>query len=299
MVWRLGAIAADAGEQVVVELEGRLYALADLLGGGEGPTLAEVFDEWARWRGELDRLTADPAADSLDADAVRWLPPLPATATVVCAGANYAAHRSEMGEAAARPEFPYAFVKPRRSLSGHREQVEIPARAEWVDWEGELGVVIGSGGRDLEGASAAAAIAGFCQFNDVSARDWIDASRAAGMIDMFVQKGFDGFGPVGPLVTPSHFVADPQDLGLQLAVNGVVKQDSSTAQMTFSVLELVAHVSSVTTLRPGDLIATGSPPGVGFGRDPRERLADGDVVTLQIERLGPALETRMFAARSR
>lgn len=299
-VWRLGAIAAGARPEVVVEIGGQLFTLADLSGDDRAPDLEALLADWDRWCRTLDGLaripaSGRPAARPLDPEAVRWMPPVPTAATVVCVGANYGDHRREMGEEGGRPEFPYAFVKSRRSLSGHRQAVEIPAAAEWVDWEGELAVVIGRGGRHLEGDAAAAAIAGFCPFDDISARDWIESGKASGMVDMFAQKSFDGFGPSGPLLTPSHLVRDPQDLDLRLAVNGVTKQRSSTARMLFSVVEIVAYVSSVMTLRPGDLIATGSPPGVGFAREPRERLRPGDVVTLEIEGLGPALESRFVA----
>jgi 2,4-diketo-3-deoxy-L-fuconate hydrolase len=294
-LWRLGAIGDGGGERVVVEIGGRLFALGELLADDPTPALATLLGDWERWRRVLDDLVPRPGVEPLDPAALLWMPPVPADATVVCVGANYADHRREMGAGRTRPDFPYAFVKSRRSLSGHRRDVELPAAAEWVDWEGELAVVVGCGGRHLQGTAAAAAIAGFCQFNDVSARDWIEAGKGAGLVDMFVQKSFDGFGPVGPLLTPAHLVPDPQDLGLRLSVNGVAKQDSSTARMMFSVLETVEYVSSVMTLRPGDLIATGSPPGVGFAREPRERLRPGDVVTLQIEGLGPALESRFVA----
>jgi 2,4-diketo-3-deoxy-L-fuconate hydrolase len=302
-VWRIGSVGDADDPRTVIELDGALHeldrALAD--GGVAHPpgatTVRAILQRWDDWRPALDALAAAaPLADDLDARELRWLPPVVPTGNVLCAGANYRDHLAEMGADADKLERPFLFAKPRSALTGHRCEVEIPAQAEWVDWEGELGIVIGRRVRNARGEEARAAIAGYLPFHDVSARDWVETGQLGGTMDMVLHKGFDGFGPCGPLITPAQFVPDPQALSIELDVNGVVKQGSSTAQMVFGVVAIVEHVCSIATLEPGDLIATGSPAGVGYVRTPRERLQAGDVVTLRIDGLGPALETRMVAA---
>lgn len=125
--------------------------------------------------------------------------------------------------------------------------------------------------------------------NDISARDWIAEAPSVG-IDWVMQKAFDGFAPMGPLITPAEFVPDPQRLSIRLTVNGERKQDSTTANMLFSVQEIVEHLASIMTLEPGDVIATGTPAGVGYGRKPPEALKSGDTMIVEIEGLG-RLET--------
>ncbi len=203
---------------------------------------------------------------------------------VICVGANYRDHLLEMGQTNPQFENPFAFVKPTNTLLGHRQVLTLPSLAKKVDWEGELGVVIGRRVRNARGNDAMAAVAGYCPFNDISARDWIDRQVPGVGMDWILHKSFDGFGPVGPLITPAELVADPQNLAIQLAVNGVMKQDSSTAQMIFGVKEIIEHLSSVMTLEPGDIISTGSPAGVGHSR--QEYLQAGDVISLQITGLG-------------
>ena len=130
-----------------------------------------------------------------------------------------------------------------------------------------------------------ACIAGYSLLNDVSARDWIAEAPSLG-IDWVMQKAFDGFAPMGPLITPATFVPDPQKLSIILSVNGQVKQNSTTANMIFSVREIIEHLSSIMTLEPGDVIATGTPAGVGHGRKPPEYLKPGDRMVVEIEGLG-------------
>ena len=159
-----------------------------------------------------------------------------------------------------------------------------------VDWDAELAVVIGRRVRGVRGAAAVAAVAGYSVLNDVSARDWI-ADRPSLGIDWIMQKAFDGFAPMGPFITPAAFVPDPQALAMQLTVNGQVMQDSSTSRMVFGVREIVEHLAGIMTLEPGDIIATGTPAGVGHGRKPQLFLKPGDDVAVTIEGLG-RLETR-------
>jgi 2-keto-4-pentenoate hydratase/2-oxohepta-3-ene-1,7-dioic acid hydratase in catechol pathway len=133
------------------------------------------------------------------------------------------------------------------------------------------------------------AVAGYTVYNDLSARDWIATTREPG-IDWVMMKAYDGFSPIGPLITPREFVADPQDLTIRSWVNGQLKQDSNTAEMIFGVQAILEHLSGIMTLEPGDVIATGTPAGVGFGADPQQFLQPGDTVTVEIAGLG-RLET--------
>ena len=167
--------------------------------------------------------------------------------------------------------------------------LHLPEEAKQVDWEAELAVVIGQKARHVRGEEAMECIAGYSLLNDVSARDWIAESPSLG-IDWVMQKAFDGFAPMGPLITPATFVADPQKLSITLTVNGQIKQSSTTANMIFSIREILEHLTSIMTLEPGDVIATGTPAGVGHGKKPPEYLQAGDTMTVEIESLGQ-LET--------
>jgi len=297
--WRLGTVGSDSEARTVLEAGGRLYDIDALVAaaGAAAPTpssaMRELLGRWDAWRPILAGLARSPAAEPLDADALEWLPPVPNPSKVICAGANYGDHLAEMGDEPTRTERPFAFIKPPSTLLGHRRALVLPAMARKVDWEGELAVVIGRVAKNVRGDRAWAAIAGYCHFNDVSARDWIDKPVLAVGMDWIVHKSFDGFGPTGPLITPAEFVEDPQRLQIRLAVNGVVKQDASTSHMLWGVLELVEYLSTVMTLLPGDVISTGSPSGVGHGRG--EYLAAGDAVALSISGLGAALETPVAA----
>ena len=176
-------------------------------------------------------------------------------------GLNYADHAAEAGMEV--PAEPILFTK-------------------WTDWEVELGIVIGNGGRDISQDRAADHIAGYCLINDISERDW--QLRRGGTWDK--GKGYDGFGPIGPWLVTADEIPDPLALRLWLDVDGHRYQDGTTATMVFGPLEIVAYASRFTTLHPGDVIATGTPPGVGMGQKPPVYLQRGQVMRLGIEGLG-------------
>ena len=178
------------------------------------------------------------------------------------------------------PKWPLLFAKWPSSLIGPGTPIMLPAQAKEVDYEAELGVVIGKRAQRVPAAEALDYVAGYVCANEVSARDiqFADGQWTRG-------KSFDTFGPVGPL-TPAEEIRDPQALGIRCLLNGDVVQDSSTAQMVFTVAELIAFISDGITLEPGDLILTGTPPGVGFGRKPPVYLADGDEVRIEIDGIG-------------
>ena len=197
---------------------------------------------------------------------------------IVCVGLNYRDHAEESGMEI--PQRPLLFAKWPSSLIGPGRPIVLPEQAKEVDYEAELGVVIGKRAQRVPVAEALQYVGGYVCANEVSARDiqFADGQWTRG-------KSFDTFGPVGP-ITPADQVPDPQALKIRCLLNGEVVQDSSTAEMIFTVAEVIAFTSDGITLDPGDLILTGTPAGVGFGRKPPVYLADGDEVTIEIEGVG-------------
>jgi 2,4-didehydro-3-deoxy-L-rhamnonate hydrolase len=197
---------------------------------------------------------------------------------IVCVGLNYRDHAVESGMEI--PERPLLFAKWPNALIGPGKPIVLPEQAKDVDYEAELGVVIGTRAQRVAVTHALDHVAGYVCANEVSARDiqFGDGQWTRG-------KSFDTFCPVGPIV-PADQVPDPQALGIRCVLNGEVVQDSSTAQMIFTVAEVIAFISDGITLEPGDLILTGTPAGVGLGRKPPVYLADGDEVTIEIDGVG-------------
>ncbi len=197
---------------------------------------------------------------------------------IVCVGLNYRDHAEESGMEI--PQRPLLFAKWPNSLIGPGRPIVLPEQAKEVDYEAELGVVIGKRAQRVPVAEALQYVGGYVCANEVSARDiqFADGQWTRG-------KSFDTFGPVGP-ITPADQVPDPQALKIRCLLNGEVVQDSSTSEMIFTVAEVIAFTSDGITLDPGDLILTGTPAGVGFGRKPPVYLADGDEVTVEIEGVG-------------
>jgi 2-keto-4-pentenoate hydratase/2-oxohepta-3-ene-1,7-dioic acid hydratase in catechol pathway len=198
---------------------------------------------------------------------------------IVCVGLNYLDHAQEGGMDL--PKAPLLFAKWPNTLIGDGEAIVLPPEAEEVDYEAELGVVIGTTAKRVGEADALDHVEGYICVNDVSARDmqFGDGQWTRG-------KSPDTFCPVGPQLVPREEIADPQQLGIRCILNGETMQDSSTSQMIFSVAEIIAYVSQVITLEPGDLIATGTPAGVGVFKDPKVLLKDGDEVSVEIDGLG-------------
>ena len=198
---------------------------------------------------------------------------------IVCVGLNYVDHAREVD--LALPDHPLLFAKWPNSLIGTGEAIVIPPGVEHVDYEAELAAVIGARVKGVSVENALEAISGYTCLNDVSARvlQFADGQWTRG-------KSLDTFCPVGPRVVPRDEVGDPQSLRIQCRVNGESVQDASTADMIFGVAELVAFISELMTLEPGDLIATGTPPGVAMGRPDPRYLQAGDTVEVEIERVG-------------
>ncbi|MFC2968138.1 fumarylacetoacetate hydrolase family protein [Acidimangrovimonas pyrenivorans] len=199
---------------------------------------------------------------------------------LVCIGLNYSDHAAEAGMDA--PPEPIVFMKATSAIVGPNDRVMIPRGSEKTDWEVELGVVIGKTAKYVSQEEALDCVAGYCVVNDVSERAF-QTERAG---QWTKGKSCDTFGPVGPwLVTPDE-VGDPQDLALSLRLNGEVMQQGRTDKMIFPVAHIISYLSQMMSLQPGDVIATGTPPGVGMGMEPPRFLVKGDVMELTVEGLG-------------
>ena len=251
----------------VLDANGRIRALSDMMSDLSGANLARL----ARVNPEaLPRVEGSP----------RLGVPVAGVGKVMCIGLNYSDHAAESGMAP--PPEPILFMKATSALCGPNDPIVLPKGSEKTDWEVELGVVIGRAAKHVREDEALGHVAGYVVFNDVSERAF-QLERAG---QWTKGKSCDTFGPVGPwLVTPDE-VGDPQRLSMELTVNGEVMQKGSTATMIFSVAHIVSYLSRFMTLHPGDIIATGTPPGVGMGRKPPRYLTAGDVVETRIEGLG-------------
>jgi 2-keto-4-pentenoate hydratase/2-oxohepta-3-ene-1,7-dioic acid hydratase in catechol pathway len=222
-----------------------------------------------------------PQAVKVPVRGAKLLPPVPDPRKIVCIGLNYRDHAAEGG--APIPKDPVLFSKYATALIGPEEPIVLPAVSQEVDYEAELVIVVGKKGRHLTKESAAGHIAGFTIGHDVSARDW--QLKKDGR-QWMVGKTFDTFAPLGPELVTADEVGDPHALAIKLRLNGQTMQDSNTKQMIFSAADLLTYLSQVFTLEPGDLVFTGTPSGVGFARKPPVFLKAGDVVEVEIDKLG-------------
>lgn len=221
--------------------------------------------------------TATGTARSLES--VRLAPPIPAPQKFFGIGLNYGDHIEETGME--KPTFPMFFNKQSSCVSGPGDPIHRPRASETLDYEGELGLVIGRRCRHVPESRAAEVIAGYCVVNDVSVRDWQMKAKT-----FVLGKGWDTHGPHGPWLTTSDEVGDPHSLALRTWVNGELRQDSNTKHLIFDCYNLVATVSTMCTLEPGDIISTGTPSGVALGFKPPKWLVPGDTVRIEIEKLG-------------
>ena len=262
--------------------------------GAEKPALVDASGQVRDLSGLLADITAatltpDSLARLADVDAGtlpivtagRIAPPWSGMGKFICVGLNYADHAAESG--APIPKEPVLFTKTTSSLVGCNDAVVLPQGSVKTDWEVELGLVIGSKARYVSEADALAHVAGYCVVNDVSEREY-QLERGGGQWDK--GKGCDTFGPVGPWMVTRDEVPDPQALSMWLEVNGKRFQNGSTKTMIFGVATLVSYISRFMTLYPGDLISTGTPPGVGLGQKPPLYLKPGDEMRLGIQGLG-------------
>ena len=267
---RFGAVGQE--KPGFLDAEGRLRDLSGMVPDFAGKTVAlTALAELA-----ARDLTSAPLVEGL----VRLGAPLAWVPNFYCIGLNYAAHAAETG--ATKPSEPLVFSKASSSLAGPEDDIIIPQGASRVDWEVELGVVIGAPALNIPEAEALDYVAGYVAVNDVSERTF-QKDRGGQWIK---GKSAPSFGKIGPWFVTRDEVPDPQALDVSLVVNGDARQGSNTSDMIFSVAEIVAYMSTFMRLMPGDVIATGTPSGVGLGMVPPQFLTAGDTVVLEVDGLG-------------
>lgn len=210
------------------------------------------------------------------------LPPVPPPEKILCIGLNYLDHAIETG--AEPPTEPVVFSKFNTALVGDGDAIVLPSLSQEVDYEAELVVVIGRTARHVAEGDAMKCVAGYTCGHDVSARDW-QKGRPGGQ--WLLGKSFDTFAPLGPWLVTTDELPDPSNLRVKMHLSGELVQDSTTAQLIFNIPQLISHLSQIMTLKAGDLIFTGTPPGVGAARKPPRFLRHGDVCTVEIEGIGP------------
>ena len=273
---RYGAKGAE--KPALIDADGAVRDLSGVLADITGATLGKD--------GLATLAALDIASLPVVANPGRIAPPWKGVGKFLCVGLNYADHAAESGMAV--PAEPVLFMKATSAIIGANDAVVMPRDSKKSDWEVELGVVIGTTARYVSEADALSHVAGYCVVNDLSEREY--QLERGGQWDK--GKGCDTFGPIGPWLVTSDEVADPQNLGLWLEVNGKRVQDGNTRTMVFGVANLVSYISRFMTLYPGDIISTGTPPGVGMGQKPSAvYLKPGDTMRLGISGLGEQKQT--------
>lgn len=301
----LGTYAAGQGSYPGLVVAGKVHDISAFTGYR---STMEILEDWEAAFAALAAAAANPPVPGVDESALRTLPPVTRPGQLYAAGANYRTHIIEMavahqlGTPGLTPEEyaaeaardiderkahgePYVWTGVRSAISGAYDDVVLPAGWDDHDWELELGVVIGRGGRHIPAESALEHVAGYTICNDLTTRSLVPRPDVRMMgTDWMRAKNFPTFFPTGPWLVPAAFVADPLDLRIQLRLNGEKMQDSNTGDMVFGPAELIAYISRFTLLEPGDMIITGSPPGNGshYGRF----LRAGDVMECEIDGLG-------------
>lgn len=280
-------------------------------------TMIGLLEEWSLYNDALEMMVEGLTdlkdqskavqAFLLDEQEIDIKAPILYPYKVLNAGANYYKHNREMlvEEFNKEDRQPFFFYKGTKNvIIGHKEAIQLPRVAKYIDWECELAVVIGQRAKDIPAARAYDVVAGYTILNDISARDKMVRPGELFFFDWFANKGNDTFAPMGPYIVPKQFIPDPQSLRVQCLVNGEVMQDSSTSDMIWTIDELIEYISAVVTLEPGDVIATGTPSGVGMAKGLKAKpgefsklaehmyagggifLKDGDLLISQIEGIG-------------
>jgi 2-keto-4-pentenoate hydratase/2-oxohepta-3-ene-1,7-dioic acid hydratase in catechol pathway len=257
-----------SGGQIIGIRGAGFDSVAAVIAGG-----AEALDRVQRW------LLRPPASELPDMAKIRLRAPLPRPSKIICIGLNYRDHAEESKMAI--PEVPTVFAKFSTAVIGPGDAIVLPKNSTKPDYEAEFVVVIGKGGRHIPEDRWREHVFGYTMLNDVSARDYQMATSQWTM-----GKAFDTFAPMGPAVVTADEVPDPHNLAISLTLNGELMQNSNTGNLIFKVPQLIAFLSSVFTLEPGDIISTGTPAGVGFARKPPRWLRPGDSATVRVETLG-------------
>lgn len=297
--YKLATYQTADGPRAGLVLTDRVFDAERLTGRPSYATVLGILEDWQSANGLLQEAAAKAGRDGkgqpLQQTAFRA--PVLWPSAIYCAGANYSDHAAEMAARANRPPEPdpkslglkpWHFIKASRSLADPGATVFASRYTKKLDWEVELAAVIGKPAKNVSVEKALEHVAGYTAANDLSARDLSRrphvSDTSAFKSDWIGQKSFDGACPLGPWIVPAQEIPDPQDLAIKLWVNDVLKQDSNTGKMIFSIAEQIAHLSSGMTLHPGDVILTGTPAGVGSARN--EFLQAGDVVKIEIGRIG-------------
>ncbi len=327
-VYRLGTVSHRGYEFPVMEIEERLIHInhgydylkretgkRDLFNSKFHYTLLDILNDWEIFDEDILPTMADYFVKKKDEkfdfvytmDEVSFLPPVNLPGKVLNAGSNYYDHALEMG--AVKPvkegHEPYFFYKGRsHTIIGHNEEIVLTERSNYIDWEAEVAIVMAKKTKNVALADARNYVAGYTIYNDISARDRMIRKDETFDYDWFSNKGNDTFGPLGPFITPAKFVSDPDNLKVDLFLNGEHMQDTNTNLMVWNVAELVEAASAVTTLDPGDVIATGTGAGVGMAKGIKVKhgeihkvfehmysggsimLKEGDEIVINIQDLG-------------
>ena len=299
--YKLATYESPQGPRAGLIVDDNIFDLAAATGHASHANMLDVLRDWDKARAILPEAArlATWKADGLPLAGTKLLPPIPTPEGIFCAGANFTDHMLEMAKVqniAPEPDphevglKPWHFIKLAHCLAAPGSTVTLPDYSKMVDWEAELTAVIGRPARNVSIERALDHVAGYTIANDLSARDFTKRPQVADTspfkFDWLGQKCFEDACPLGPWIAPKDAVPDPQNVAIKLWVNDVIKQDSHTSKMIFTLAEQISHLSSRVTLRPGDLILTGTPAGVGSTRDPRRYLQVGEEIVSTIEGIG-------------
>jgi 2-keto-4-pentenoate hydratase/2-oxohepta-3-ene-1,7-dioic acid hydratase in catechol pathway len=273
---KLLTLLQDGKPEPAVQIDHHTIALR---GSGFGSVIEVIAGGAAGLDGVRRWAEKAPASAAIDLTGAQYLSPIPRPPKVICIGLNYRDHAEE--SKLPIPDVPTVFCKFPTAVTGHGCPVVLPKNSIKPDYEAEFAVVIGPGGRHIAEQDWRKHVFGYTILNDVSARDFQMATS-----QWMIGKTFDTFAPIGPAVVTADEIPDPHNLAISLTLNGELLQDSNTRNLIFQVPRLIAHLSSVFTLEPGDIIATGTPAGVGFARKPPRWLRPGDRMVTKIEGLG-------------
>ena len=304
--YKLATYQTPDGPRAGLVIEDKVFDAAKLTGKAAYASVLAILADWRAAQGALKKAAAAAGksrAKALPLSRAKLLAPVRWPSAIYCAGANYADHAAEMARRMNRPMEPdphtqglkaWHFMKAPRALADPGATVKISGVSDRVDWEVELAAVIGKPAKNVPEEKALDYVAGYTAANDLSARDRGPRPNISDTspfkADWTKHKSFDGSCPMGPWIVPASDIGDPQNLGLKLWVNDVLKQDSNSKDMIFNLAEQIAQLSSGMTLHPGDVVLTGTPAGVGSARG--EFLKAGDVVKIWIEKIG-TLTTKM------
>jgi 2-keto-4-pentenoate hydratase/2-oxohepta-3-ene-1,7-dioic acid hydratase in catechol pathway len=282
---KLASFLRDGRPRFGLALDDGLLDLTDRL-AGRAASVDDIID--AGLTGEIAPLARAERAD-VGFDEVRYRPPLERPGKILCVGVNYRSRPGEMARSEP-PAYPSLFVRTRAAQVGHGEPIVRPRESVQLDYEGEIAIVVGRGGRRIPEASALEHVAGYACFNEGSVRDWM----RHGVYNVTAGKNFDGSGAFGPWLATSDEVADPHDMRITTRVNGATVQDDSSRNMIFTFERLIAYISTFSALEPGDVIATGTPAGSGGKRTPPKWLEPGDELEIEVQHVG-VLRNRVIA----